>query len=140
VAAVTAVLGLGLIRAENQVNRLQAAPASTSSAVVAALETPGHKVISLKNSDDLARAQFVLAAGRGYMVSSNLPTLKSDQTYQLWGVVVGQPISLGLLGQTPSQATFTLAGDAKPSQLRITVEPSGGSVVPSGDVAALGPV
>lgn len=137
-AAVATVLGVGLVRADNQVNRLQAAPSSTSNAVVAALETPGHKVVNMKNANDLRQAQFVLASGRGYLVASNLPTLESDQTYQLWGLVSGQPISLGLLGQTPSQSIFTLAGDSPPTQLRITVEPSGGSVVPSGDVVAQG--
>ena len=46
----------------------------------------------------------------------------------------------GLLGQSPSDSVFTLAGSSAPSQLRITVEPSGGSVVPSGALAAAGPV
>ena len=39
--------------------------------------------------------------GQGYLVKSDLPTLSSAKTYQLWGVINGQPISLGLLGQAP---------------------------------------
>jgi anti-sigma-K factor RskA len=106
--------------------------------VVAALEAPGHKVVDLGDGTTRTVAQFVLANGRGYLVSSALPALKDSQTYQLWGVVNGQPISLGLLGEAPSNSVFTVAGPEAPSQLRITVEPSGGSVVPSGSLVASG--
>jgi anti-sigma-K factor RskA len=131
-------LGFGLIRSNDEVSRLQAAPASQPSSVVAALEAPGHKVVNLGDGGSRALAQFVLADGRGYLVSSALPALKSSETYQLWGLVNGQPISLGLLGQSPSNSVFTVAGSEAPSQLRITVEPSGGSVVPSGSLVASG--
>ena len=77
-------------------------------------------------------AQFVLLpSGRGYLVSSALPKLTADRTYQLWGIIGGQAISLGLLGPAPSQAAFTVAGSGVPSQLGVTVEPAGGSVLPT---------
>ena len=139
-AAAAAILGFGLIRTNDEVSRPQAAPASQPTGVISALETPGHKVINLGNGNARTLAQFVLVEGRGYLVSSTLPALRSSETYQLWGVVEGQPISLGLLGQSPSDSVFTLAGSAVPSQLRITVEPSSGSVVPSGALVAAGPV
>jgi anti-sigma-K factor RskA len=137
-AAAAAILGFGLIRSNDEVSRLQAAPAPQPSSVVAALEAPGHKVVNLGDGGSRTLAQFVLADGRGYLVSSALPALKSSETYQLWGLVNGQPISLGLLGQSPSNSVFTVAGSEAPSQLRITVEPSGGSVVPSGSLVASG--
>lgn len=112
--------------------------ALSSEGVVTALETPGHRLINLNDGNKRMVAQFVLANGRGYLVSWSLPALKVSETYQLWGLVSGQPISLGLLGQSPSQATFTLEGSTTPTQLRVTVEPSGGSVVPSGAVVASG--
>lgn len=136
VAAAATILGFGLLQAGDQTSRFQAA--SQPSGVVSALETPGHKVVNLGNGNARTIAQFVLADGRGYLVSSNLPALGSSETYQLWAVVNGQPISLGLLGASPSNSVFTLAGSSAPSQLRITVEPSGGSVVPSGAVVATG--
>lgn len=141
--AAAAILGFGLIRSNNEVSRLQSAPASQPSDVVSALEAPGHKVANLNSAGDNSAAlaaQFVLADGRGYLVSSTLPNLKASETYQLWGVVNGQPISLGLLGQSPSNSVFTDAGAAAPTELRITVEPSGGSVVPSGSLVASGSV
>jgi anti-sigma-K factor RskA len=139
-AAAATILGFGLIRSNDEVSRLQAAPASQPTSVVSALEAPGHKVVNLGNGGARSLAQFVLADGRGYLVSSALPALKSSETYQLWGLVNGQPISLGLLGRSPSNSVFTVAGSEAPSQLRITVEPSGGSVVPSGSLVASGVV
>ncbi len=102
-AAAAVILGVGLIHSNDEVSRLQSAPASQPTGVVSALEAPGHKVVNLGNGGAGELAQFVLADGRGYLVSSALPALKSSETYQLWGLVNGQPISLGLLGQVPVQ-------------------------------------
>ena len=137
-AAAAALFGFGLVGTHDDVSRLQAVPNSQPTNVVAALEMPGHTVVNLSRGSARTLAQFVLADGRGYLVSSSLPALRSSETYQLWGVVNGQPISLGLLGESPSGSVFTLAGSSALSQLRITAEPSGGSVVPSGAFAASG--
>ena len=137
-AAAAVILGVGLIRSNDEVSQLQSAPGGQPSTVVAALEAPGHKIVNLGNGNARTVAQFVLVDGRGYLVSSALPTLGDSETYQLWGVVNGQPISLGLLGQSPSNSVFTVAGSQAPSQLRVTIEPSGGSVVPSGTLVASG--
>jgi len=140
-AAVVAVLGVSLVHANNQVTQLQkTANEAAPSAVVSAQETPGHKVVNLVGASHTRLAQFVLAGGRGYLVSSKLPVLTGEQTYQLWGIVDGQPISLGLLGSSPSQSTFTLASSEAASKLGITVEPAGGAVVPSKSMVAQGPV
>jgi anti-sigma-K factor RskA len=82
----------------------------------------------------------VVPGGQGYLVKSNLPTLSSAKTYQLWGVINGRAISLGLLGQDPHGAAFSLGGSSHPSTLGITVEPAGGSVVPTGSMLAAGTV
>jgi anti-sigma-K factor RskA len=140
-AAVAAVLGINLVRTDNQVSRLQhAIGAAAPTAVEAALETPGHQVIRMDGANHREVAQFVLVPdGRGYLISSDLPGLSKDNTYQLWAIVDGQPISMGLLGQSPYLSTFTLDG-ATASRLGITVEPAGGSVVPSTAMVASGPV
>jgi anti-sigma factor RsiW len=141
VAAVVTLLAVGLVHADNQVSQFEHGDAGgVPSAVVTALETPGHQVVNLEGPQHGRAAQFVLADGRGYLVSSSLPTLSSDHTYQLWGVVNGRPISLGLLGQSPEHASFTLAGSPSASKLGITVEPAGGSVVPTRAMYAQGPV
>jgi anti-sigma-K factor RskA len=142
-AAVIAVLGIGLSRADNQVSNLQADAARNhlSFTVEGALKTPGHKLVDLTAGSNIQVAQFVvLPDGRGFLVSSRLPSLGSDRTYQLWGIAGKEPISLGLLGQSPAKAAFTMAGDVMVSRLSITTEPSGGAVTPTGPIVATGAV
>jgi anti-sigma-K factor RskA len=141
-AAVAAVLGVNLLRADTQVAHLQGAIGETAhTAVVAALDTPGHQVVNLVGPDHARVAQFVLIPdGQGYLVKSTLPALRSGRSYQLWGIVGGKAISLGLMGQSPDQVTFTLAGVHRPSLLAVTAEPSGGSVAPSDPIVASGTV
>ena len=55
-----------------------------------------------------------------------LPALPDDQTYQLWGVIREQVISLGVLGSNPEIELFS-AG-APVSQLVVTIEAAGGVV------------
>ena len=136
--AASIVAGLALSRSPQPTSPGQGA--AVPAGVVAALETPGHRVVTLRGADDRPAAQFVLADGRGYLVSSSLPTLGSGKTYQLWGVIENQPISLGLLGRSATSAVFTLAGSPTPTQLGVTVEPAGGSVVPTTAMVATGTV
>jgi anti-sigma factor RsiW len=141
VVAVLAVLVVSVVHADNQVSQIEHGDTATApGAVVSALETPGHQVVNLAGARHGRVAQFVLADGRGYLVSSSLPTLSADHTYQLWGIVDGRPISLGLLGPSPNRATFTLAGSASASTLAISIEPSRGSVVPSRPLVAQGTI
>jgi anti-sigma-K factor RskA len=134
-AAVAAVLGVNLVHDNHQISNLQ--KTSQDSAAAAALVTPGHKVVTAESSRHVELAKFVvLPSGQGYLLQADMPTLPSDETYQLWGVVNGQPISLGLLGRSPHSGAFTLAGNPAPSKLGITVEPAGGSVVPSSPMVA----
>jgi anti-sigma-K factor RskA len=129
---------LNLVHDNHQISQLQGA-AGTQSAVAAAFRTPGHEVVNVKDAAHHRVAEFVVVPdGRGYLVKSTLPTLTSKQTYQLWTVNGTRSISLGLLGRSPSQATFTSAGATSPTTLAITVEPAGGSVHPSGPMFATG--
>jgi anti-sigma factor RsiW len=142
-AAAAVVLGIGLMRADNQVNQDQQALSSqsASSSVVAALTMPGHKLVNLESAGHARLAQFVVEPdGRGYLVKSSLPKLSNKQVYQLWGIIGTQPISLGLLGSSPKQSTFTASTAPGPTRLSITVEPAGGAVVPSSQVLATGTV
>lgn len=140
-AAVAAVLGVGLVRADNKVSHLQSAAVHAPSAAALALTTKGHRMVELTSSTGATLADFVVVPdGRGYLVDSRLPSLGAGRTYQLWGTVGAQTISLGLLGAAPRQATFTMAGSVRPSRLSITAEPAGGTVAPSGAIVATGTV
>ena len=139
--AVAAVLGVGLINANNRADNLQQAASGRSSTVSAALQTPGHRVVSLRDGKHMLAVQFVVVPdGRGYLLTSHLPALHGGKTYQLWGIVGAQPISLGLLGPDPSEVTFTMAGERRPSRLALTAEPAGGTAAPTGPILAVGAV
>src|SRR5260370_46859 len=77
--------------------------------------------------------------GGGYLVWSRMPQLPVGETYQLWGLIQGRTISLGLLGRRPTEAAFTVASSA-PSTLLVTVEPAGGVLAPDRAPTASGSV
>lgn len=64
--------------------------------------------------------------GHGYLVLGALPELTTDRTYQLWGVIDGEAISLGVLGNHPAIETFTAEGEL--TQLVVTNEVAGGVI------------
>ena len=76
------------------------------------------------------------------MEADRLGALPADKTYQLWGVIGGETISLGLLGPDPSVVPFSVAGDGSVQAFAITAEHAGGVVqsankpVVSGEVTA----
>jgi anti-sigma-K factor RskA len=141
-AVVVAVLAFQLINADRRDSNLQSALAqSSSSQVAAALHTPGHTLVNLDSSPQHTLAKFVLLPdGRGYLVDSHMPALGPNETYQLWGVINGRAISIGLMGRTPRDVAFTIAGPPRPSELAVTVEPSGGTSTPTTPMVASGTV
>lgn len=137
-AAVAAVLGVNLVHDNNRISNLQN---GITTSAAAALHARGHKVVDVESANHVELARFVvLPSGQGFLVTSSLPALSSAKTYQLWGVINGRAISLGLLGRSPHGVAFTLAGSPQPSKLGITVEPAGGSVLPTGSMLASGTV
>ena len=133
-AAVIALLAVGLSSADGRLAHAQpatGAPAAEAQ-LRAALATPGHQVVELHSGTGARLAEFVVANGVGYAVTSAMPTLPADETYQLWASISGQPISLGLLGDRVRRgAAFSLrSAEGRAVDLLVTVEPAGGVVVP----------
>jgi hypothetical protein len=94
----------------------------------AALLAPGATKVHLQSDDhQLFVDAVVLRDGSGYLVANDLPTLSASRTYQLWAVIGGQRISLGVLGTRPSVVAFRVA--APTVALAVTNEVHGG--VPS---------
>lgn len=139
VAAV--VLGVNLSQTNGQLSQARQALASRGSqaAVSAALADPSHQLVQLDSARGTRLAEFVvLPDGQGYMVSTSMPSLPGDETYQLWAMISGQPISMGLLGSNPRHAAFTVAPSAAPTELAVTVEPAGGVTTPDRSPVATG--
>ena len=68
----------------------------------------------------------MLPNGQGYLVATELPASGRDQTYQLWGVMGAQTVSLGVLGGNPGTTPFRAVGPL--TALAITAEHGGGVV------------
>jgi anti-sigma factor RsiW len=139
-AAVIALLAVNLSSADGRLVHEQSAMDghAAQAQVQAALDRPGHQIVELGSVTNAHLAEFVLADGVGYAVSSAMPTLPPDETYQLWATIGGQPISLGLLGDHIQRgAAFSLRSErGRAVNLLVTVEPAGGVVVP--DSASVG--
>jgi hypothetical protein len=141
-AASIVALAIGLVGAQNHVNTLQSALQSADrSAVKRALVAPGHQLVRLTNPSNVQLAEFVmLPNGTGYLVTSKMPTLPNNETYQLWGIVKGSPVSIGVMGSKPGHVTFTMDSSPLPSELAVTVQKAGGSLTPAKNFTAAGPV
>jgi hypothetical protein len=141
-AASIVALALGLNSAQNHVTNLQGALATASQTVVQkALSAPGHQIVNLTSASDKPLAEFVmLPDGTGYLVNAEMPALTPNNTYQLWAIVKGSPVSIGVMGSKPGQVTFTMASSPAPSELAVTVQQAGGSLTPAKNFVASGPV
>lgn len=96
-------------------------------AVEAARADRSSLTTTLVNPDTAATVDAVVdVQGHGFLLADELPQLPRDLTYQLWGVIGDQVISLGVLGPSPSLETFTARADL--NALAITIEPAGGVV------------
>jgi Anti-sigma-K factor rskA/Putative zinc-finger len=129
-AVVAVVLGVRVNHLDHQVNALQAS-SGLAGAERAALADPATRQLELtgraRNGTTLS-VRVVLTASGGGFVRAELPPLPAGRTYQLWGVVAGQTISLGLLGPDPTIVAFSVASDEKVHAFAVTDERSGGVV------------
>jgi anti-sigma-K factor RskA len=128
-AVVVALLGISVVHQSRRIDRLGLAlqARGIDGAVNAALLDPhAHRVALTADTGGEAADAVVLPNGTGYLVSRNLPRLSADKAYQLWAVVGSEKISLGVLGNMPHVAPFSIPSGAK--VLALTVEAKGGVV------------
>lgn len=132
-AAVAVAIGLGVPvhHLDHQVSTLASTPGLTA-AEQAALAEPSTRRVELTAPPGRGAPVTVLVgltpSGAGFLQAHRLPVLASDRTYQLWAVVGGQTISLGLLGPDPGVVAFSAAGGPSVHAFAITDEQAGGVV------------
>jgi len=131
-----AVMGIQVARLDNRVNHLNALAQrqGVSEAAQAALLDPSARRVVLAGSatsDPTLAELVILPSGAAYLVNNHLAALPADQTYQLWGIEAGNPVSLGLLGNAPGTVALTVDARAPVSSFAITAEHAGGAVAPS---------
>ncbi len=131
-AALIAFLGVQVHQLRDQVHGLEQAvgPARV-------LDGP-HLTVQLSSPAHSPAATVVVSpSGTAYWLASSLPRLSADKTYQMWGLVHGKPVSLGLLGPRPGVVgSFRVETDV--TQLMVTAEPRGGTPLPTTPVLAQG--
>jgi len=130
---VIAVLGFQIGRLDNRVGHLQAVGASqtmTQAADAVAANPDAHLVkLTAANSSGPTLAEIaVLPSGDAFLINDHLSSLPSDKTYQLWGRVGDQVVSLGLLGSDPLDVPFRVSPSSKVEVFAITEEVGGGVV------------
>jgi anti-sigma-K factor RskA len=128
--AVAAAVGGLVVGAAVQSRVGDNSPPTLQALAASAMHEPGARVVTLRQNKVAVADVVVTANGRGYVTGVALPALDAEHTYQLWGLpVVGDPVSLGVLGRHPTVASFT--ADATLAQIAISVERRGGAVAPT---------
>jgi anti-sigma factor RsiW len=142
-AVVAVVLGVQVNHLHHQVTALQSP--TLSQAEQAAVDSPSSKKVLLSSPTSSGTSSVkvtvvLTTSGTGFVEASQLSSLPGSETYQLWGVIGSQTISLGLLGPHPRVVPFSVAGNGQVAAFAITAEHAGGVVqsahqpVVSGDV------
>lgn len=138
-AAVAVVIGLQTARVDqlnHRVDQLSAAArqAGGFQGLAAALVDPSARHYTLTSTNRAGQPLgqlIVLPSGASYLVGSRLPELGTDHTYQLWSMVDGRAISVGLLGAHPGTVAFSVDPTVATTAYLVTVEPAGGVVTPT---------
>jgi anti-sigma factor RsiW len=140
-AIVAAVLGVAVARVNTRTDRLGSSIGieAISAAYKTALGNPGTRRVSMRSNDGTHTLPAAIQPdGTAYLGPGNLPVLPPGQTYQLWGVVGSNKISLAVMGATPKVIQF--GAPAGVSALAVTAEPAGGVVVPEHPAVVVGTV
>jgi hypothetical protein len=126
-AAAIAVLGLTVVHQGQRIDDLEAVT-EKDTVVVGAAEAmidPNARLTSLTTGDGSTMADVVVQPnGQGYLVPRSMPALASDRTYQMWGMIGDEVISLGVLGNEPTVSAFHT--DPRVQTIMITDEVQGG--------------
>lgn len=66
-----------------------------------------------------------------YMMINNLPQPASDKQYQLWALIDGQPVDLGVFDVKQKQLLVKMKNVQNAQAFAVTLEPRGGSPAPT---------
>lgn len=138
-AAVTALVGIQTVRVNDlnhKVNQFAAAARQSSGfpGLEAALVDPSATHLSLVSTTAGAAPLGLLvirSSGASYLVGSRLPPLAHANTYQMWSIIAGRAVSVGVLGEHPTTVAFHVDPTAPATDYLVTVEPAGGVVAPT---------
>lgn len=97
------------------------------------------KTVALKSQDSRAYAivywDTVSTSKDVYLMINNLPRPASDKQYQLWALLNGQPIDLGMIEVSQKRLLYRMKNVQNAEAFAISLEPKGGSPAPTDPVA-----
>ena len=134
----TVLLQQQITRQQTQIDRQQADLARSE----AALEALGgaERFWTMRGAPEHApNATSVLALNadqkQAVLIVRGFPPLPAGQSYQIWVIVNGQPVSVGIFVPSSPESEYTLVIPSDlggVTQAAITIEPTGGSLSPTG--------
>lgn len=102
---------------------------------VAQVQQPGIRVAAMKGTAVAPQATTTVfwdsRTKDVYLLVNNLPQVPSDKQYQLWALLDGKPIDLGMLPATETRLMVKMKNVQNAQAFAITLEPKGGSVSPT---------
>ena len=110
------------------------------------LRKPGVKMVSLKGTPDAPQAFTTVywdTTGTNkdvYLMINNLPQPPSEKQYQLWALLEGKPIDLGVFNYDISEKRLLvrMKNVQKAQAFAITLEEKGGKPAPEGPIYVVG--
>ncbi|HUP12705.1 MAG TPA: anti-sigma factor, partial [Niastella sp.] len=109
------------------------------------LRSPGMKMAALNGTEHAPQAHATIfwdtaSTKDVYLMISNLPQPASDKQYQLWAMLNGQPINLGVFDMEIRQERLLvkMQNVQQAQAFAITLEPKGGSVNPTMPMYVMG--
>ncbi|MFK7971571.1 MAG: anti-sigma factor [Bacteroidia bacterium] len=111
---------------------------------IALLTKPSSKIIDLapqpKANGATMKVLWQPETGESYFLATTLPAPPSDKDYQLWALIEGKPVDLGVIPRD-ANGIIKMKGTGRADAFAVTLEPKGGSVNPTlADLLVLGEV
>lgn len=119
-----AVLGIGQIQNDD-------AGATLAAGVTQVFEAPDANQAVVETPQGVLRVATSPSQGEMAVDTSDLAPLEGGRVYQLWAIVGEEPISQGVLSDTKAGAHMDMP--ASGTQVAITIEPAGGSKLPTSE-------
>lgn len=133
-----AVLESGNQKFSNQVNYMERKLSETKNTLQYYQNPASYKLITLKGSDKAPEASIIVAFNPDReevmidMSNLKIPLNDKEHQYQLWAIVDGKPVDLGVFDSESAAIGMKKMKSVKSAQaFAVTLEPRGGSVNPS---------